>query len=82
MISLCTARILRKMSFFVQVVNITASNNTLGIQVLEARGIFVDPNWYWIGVCALLGYIMLFNILFVVFLDWLDREYLDNTEVH
>jgi hypothetical protein len=70
------------MSFFVQVVNITASNNTLGIQVLEARGIFVDLNWYWIGVCALLGYIILFNILFVIFLDWLDREYLDNSKVH
>ncbi|KAG0534334.1 hypothetical protein BDA96_04G271000 [Sorghum bicolor] len=55
-----------------KVVNITASNNTLGIQVLEARGIFVDLNWYWIGVCALLGYIILFNILFVIFLDWLD----------
>ncbi|KAL6633629.1 hypothetical protein ACP70R_026300 [Stipagrostis hirtigluma subsp. patula] len=54
-----------------KVVNSTASNNTLGIQILEARGIFIDVNWYWIGVCALLGYIMLFNILFCVFLNWL-----------
>lgn len=35
----------------------------------------MDSNWYWIGVGALLGYIFLFNILFVLFLDWLDREY-------
>ncbi|KAL6633626.1 hypothetical protein ACP70R_026297 [Stipagrostis hirtigluma subsp. patula] len=54
-----------------KVVNSTASNNTLGIQILEARGIFIDVNWYWIGVCALLGYIMVFNILFSVFLNWL-----------
>ncbi|XP_074572219.1 ABC transporter G family member 39-like [Curcuma longa] len=49
-----------------------ASNVTLGVQILKARGIFVDSNWYWIGVGALLGYIFLFNILFVLFLDWLD----------
>ncbi|WOK93915.1 ABC transporter G family member 39 [Canna indica] len=50
----------------------TMSNETLGVQVLRARGIFVDSNWYWIGVGALLGYILMFNILFVLFLDWLD----------
>lgn len=60
----------------------TVSNDTLGVQVLNSRGIFVDPNWYWIGVGALLGYIMLFNILFVVFLDLLDREYLLNHKMH
>ncbi|XP_062218543.1 ABC transporter G family member 39-like isoform X2 [Phragmites australis] len=54
-----------------QTVNRTESNDTLGVQILTARGIFVDPNWYWIGVGALLGYIMLFNVLFVLFLDWL-----------
>ncbi|XP_008785597.2 ABC transporter G family member 39 [Phoenix dactylifera] len=50
----------------------TNGNSTLGVQVLISRGIFVDANWYWIGVGALLGYIFLFNILFVFFLDWLD----------
>ncbi|CAN6233634.1 unnamed protein product [Urochloa humidicola] len=55
-----------------KIVNSTANNNTLGVQVLEARGIFVGLNWYGIGVCALLGYIMLFNILFALFLNWLD----------
>ncbi|KAM0902739.1 hypothetical protein ACQ4PT_019042 [Festuca glaucescens] len=55
-----------------KVVDSTVSTDTLGIQVLKARGIFTDPNWYWIGVGALLGYIMLFNVLFVVFLDLLD----------
>ncbi|CAL9118099.1 unnamed protein product [Musa acuminata var. zebrina] len=50
----------------------TGSNDTLGVQILKQRGIFVDSNWYWIGVGALLGYIFMFNILFVFFLDWLD----------
>jgi hypothetical protein len=53
----------------------------LGVQILKARGIFVDANWYWIGVGALLGYIMLFNILFILFLDWLDREYLTRKKI-
>jgi hypothetical protein len=65
----------KKCLFFVQVVDLTQSD-TLGVQILKARGIFVDANWYWIGVGALLGYIMLFNILFILFLDWLGREYL------
>ena len=64
------------MPIFAQVVDPTDSNDTLGVQVLKSRGIFVDPNWYWSGVGALLGYIMLFNVLFIVFLDLLDREYL------
>nr|Q8GU88.1 RecName: Full=ABC transporter G family member 39; Short=OsABCG39; AltName: Full=Pleiotropic drug resistance protein 7; Short=OsPDR7 [Oryza sativa Japonica Group]BAD24998.1 PDR-like ABC transporter [Oryza sativa Japonica Group]BAD25007.1 PDR-like ABC transporter [Oryza sativa Japonica Group]CAD59570.1 PDR-like ABC transporter [Oryza sativa Japonica Group] len=55
-----------------KVVDPTQSNDTLGVQVLKVRGIFVDANWYWIGVGALLGYIMLFNILFILFLEWLD----------
>jgi hypothetical protein len=72
------------MPIFVQIVDPTVSTDTLGIQVLKARGIFTDPNWYWIGAGALLGYIMLFNVLFVVFLDLLDREYLlsRNSAVH
>ncbi|MQM00815.1 hypothetical protein Taro_033553 [Colocasia esculenta] len=55
-----------------KIVNATASNQTLGEQFLRARGIFVDKNWYWIGVAGLLGYIFLFNFLFVLFLEWLD----------
>lgn len=64
--------VLNQIFYLVQMVD--ASNVTLGVQVLTARGIFVDTNWYWIGVGALLGYVFLFNILFVLFLDWLDRE--------
>ena len=59
--------------YLAQIVD-NATNKTLGVQFLEIRGIFVDANWYWIGVGALIGYIFLFNILFIFFLDWLDRE--------
>lgn len=50
-------------------------DDVLGVEILKIRGIFVDANWYWIGVGALIGYIILFNILFIFFLDWLDRKY-------
>jgi hypothetical protein len=46
----------------------------LGRLVLESRGIFTDAKWYWIGVGALLGYVLLFNILYTVCLTFLDRE--------
>lgn len=48
------------------------TKETLGVYVLRSRGIFVDANWYWIGVGALIGYVFLFNFLFVFFLDRLD----------
>ncbi|KAK8943295.1 putative pleiotropic drug resistance protein 7 [Platanthera guangdongensis] len=47
-------------------------SDTLGVEILKLRGIFVNAHWYWIGVVALLGYIILFNVLFIFFLDWLD----------
>ncbi|VAH42775.1 unnamed protein product [Triticum turgidum subsp. durum] len=44
----------------------------LGRLVLESQGIFPDTKWYWIGVGALLGYVLLFNILYSVCLTFLD----------
>ncbi|KAM0933390.1 putative ABC-type sulfate transporter [Dioscorea sansibarensis] len=55
-----------------KVVDPSSSNKTLGVQILEFRGIFVDKNWYWYGVAGLIGYMMVFNVLFIYFLDWLD----------
>ena len=62
------------MPIFAQVVDPTDSNDTLGVQVLKSRCIFVDPNWYWIGVGALLGYIMLFNVLFNMLFNRLSMD--------
>ncbi|WCJ29721.1 ABC transporter G family member 32 [Euphorbia peplus] len=44
------------------------SSLSLGEAVLKARSLFPESYWYWIGLGALLGYTILFNILFAVFL--------------
>ncbi|PKI62069.1 hypothetical protein CRG98_017442, partial [Punica granatum] len=44
----------------------------LGIQVLKARGFFTDAYWYWIGVGALFGFVILFNFGFSIALAYLN----------
>uniref|UniRef100_V5NWW4 PDR protein 2 n=1 Tax=Amsonia hubrichtii TaxID=946328 RepID=V5NWW4_9GENT len=59
-----------------------AGNNTnepLGETLLKVRSLFPESYWYWIGVGALLGYTLLFNILFTLFLTYLNP--LGNTQV-
>ncbi|KAF7849923.1 hypothetical protein BT93_L0124 [Corymbia citriodora subsp. variegata] len=70
----------------------SSTNEPLGIQVLKSRGFFTGAYWYWIGVGALFGFIILFNFGFSVALALLnpfgkshtvksaDPE--DNEEVH
>ncbi|KAK1378317.1 hypothetical protein POM88_025061 [Heracleum sosnowskyi] len=40
--------------------------------LLKARSLFPETYWYWIGVGALLGYTVLFNILYTLFLTYLN----------
>ncbi|ONK70127.1 uncharacterized protein A4U43_C05F30540 [Asparagus officinalis] len=54
------------------VVNATASNQTLGVQIIESRGLFAEAKWYWVGVSALFGYILAFNVLFILALKYLN----------
>ncbi|KAJ0958836.1 putative iron-chelate-transporting ATPase [Helianthus annuus] len=52
-----------------------AGNNTdipLGTMLLKVRSLFPEDYWYWIGVGALLGYTILFNVLFTLFLTYLN----------
>ncbi|KAH6783734.1 pleiotropic drug resistance 4 [Perilla frutescens var. hirtella] len=52
-----------------------AGDNTtlsLGEMLLKVRSLFPDDHWYWIGVGALLGYTLLFNTLFTMFLTYLN----------
>ncbi|KAL8536981.1 hypothetical protein ACS0TY_012240 [Phlomoides rotata] len=44
----------------------------LGVLVLESRGFFPQAHWYWIGVGASIGFTLLFNILNVVSLTYLN----------
>ncbi|XP_030545028.1 pleiotropic drug resistance protein 1-like [Rhodamnia argentea] len=50
----------------------SSSNEPLGIQVLKSRGFFTEAYWYWIGLGALFGFVILFNFGFSVALDLLN----------
>ncbi|PRQ26833.1 putative sulfate-transporting ATPase [Rosa chinensis] len=50
----------------------TNSKEPLGIMVLNSRGVFPEARWYWIGVVALFGFILLFNFLFILALQYLE----------
>ncbi|KAI6694839.1 hypothetical protein NL676_022549 [Syzygium grande] len=50
----------------------SSSNEPLGIQVLKSRGFFTEAYWYWIGVGALFGFVILFNFGFSVALALLN----------
>ncbi|XP_027181512.1 pleiotropic drug resistance protein 1-like isoform X2 [Coffea eugenioides] len=47
------------------------STEPLGVSVLKSRGIFTEARWYWIGVGSLIGYMFLFNILYILALAYL-----------
>jgi hypothetical protein len=59
-----------------KILNSSMSNETLGVQSLKSRGIFPEAKWYWIGLAALIGFVMLFNCLFTLALAYLKREFL------
>ncbi|CAN6564238.1 unnamed protein product [Malus baccata var. baccata] len=44
----------------------------LGEALLRARSLFPQSYWFWIGAGALLGYTILFNMLFTFFLAYLN----------
>ncbi|XP_029125540.1 pleiotropic drug resistance protein 1 [Cajanus cajan] len=48
------------------------STEPLGVKVLKSRGIFPEAYWYWIGVGASIGYMLLFNLLLPLALHYLD----------
>ncbi|KAI9107579.1 hypothetical protein K1719_021616 [Acacia pycnantha] len=48
------------------------SSETLGIQILKSRGLVTKAYWYWIGLAALAGFTLLFNVLFSLALSFLD----------
>lgn len=48
------------------------STEPLGVTVLKSRGFFPHAYWYWIGVGALFGFVLLFNFLFTMALTFLN----------
>ncbi|XP_062089776.1 pleiotropic drug resistance protein 1-like [Humulus lupulus] len=50
------------------------STEPLGIAVLKSRGFFLHEYWYWIGVGALIVFVLVFNILFALALTCLNAK--------
>ncbi|KDP36996.1 hypothetical protein JCGZ_06052 [Jatropha curcas] len=48
------------------------SGEPLGIQVMKTRGFFPQAYWYWLGLGALAGFILLFNLCFTLALHFLN----------
>ncbi|XVF74663.1 hypothetical protein PTKIN_Ptkin13bG0129500 [Pterospermum kingtungense] len=51
---------------------IPLTTDTLGVLVLKARGFFTEAYWYWIAVGALVGFILVFNLLYTLALTFLN----------
>ena len=62
--------------WFTKKIPLQASDNVtrLGVAVLESLDVFCDKNWYWIGAGGLLGFTVLFNVLFTLALMYLNRK--------
>ncbi|GAB4850133.1 transcription factor [Ancistrocladus abbreviatus] len=43
----------------------------LGIKVLKSRGFFAHAYWYWLGAGALVGFMLVFNVLYILALTYL-----------
>ncbi|KAK1591855.1 hypothetical protein Q3G72_014681 [Acer saccharum] len=48
-----------------------SGNTTVGHQTLESRGLNFDDSFYWMSVCALIGFTVLFNVVFLLALTFL-----------
>jgi ABC-type multidrug transport system ATPase subunit/ABC-type multidrug transport system permease subunit len=46
--------------------------HTLGQQILINSGVFPKNYWYWIGIAALMGYVLLFNTMYTFVLTYLN----------
>ncbi|KAL0390627.1 UNVERIFIED_CONTAM: Pleiotropic drug resistance protein 2 [Sesamum calycinum] len=48
------------------------TEKTVGKTLLRDRGLFTTESWYWICIIALFGFTVLFNILFILALTYLN----------
>ncbi|KAH0704878.1 hypothetical protein KY290_012000 [Solanum tuberosum] len=46
--------------------------DSLGVAVVRSRGFFPNAYWYWIGVGALIGFTIIFNIFYSLALSYLN----------
>ncbi|XWS26922.1 hypothetical protein CRYUN_Cryun26dG0071800 [Craigia yunnanensis] len=52
---------------------LNGTKESVGVAVLKARGVFTSPNWYWIGLVALVGFVFLFNGICTLAFAFLDQ---------
>ncbi|GKB00806.1 ABC transporter G family member 35-like protein [Tanacetum coccineum] len=52
---------------------------TLGEAILENQDIPIQESWFWIGLFSILGFGILFNILFTFSLMYFDRKFPSST---
>uniref|UniRef100_A0A0A0LTZ5 ABC transporter domain-containing protein n=1 Tax=Cucumis sativus TaxID=3659 RepID=A0A0A0LTZ5_CUCSA len=52
---------------------LNGSTESLGVSVLKSRGLFVNPYWYWVCLVALVGFIILFNVISAVALAFFNE---------
>ncbi|KFK34600.1 hypothetical protein AALP_AA5G166700 [Arabis alpina] len=52
------------------------TNLTLGRTILQTRGLNYDGYMYWVSLCALLGFIVLFNTIFTLALTFLKCKFI------
>ncbi|KAJ7015647.1 hypothetical protein NC653_004830 [Populus alba x Populus x berolinensis] len=45
-------------------INDSDGSTILGTAVLKSFDVYTDKNWYWIGTASILGFAVLFNVLF------------------
>lgn len=50
------------------------ASTSLGTAVLKNFDVYTDKNWYWIGTAAILGFAVLFNVLFTFALAYFSRK--------
>lgn len=53
---------------------LTANNVPLGVEIMTSRGFFPYAYWYWIGAGALVGFVAVLNILYTAALAYLNRK--------
>ncbi|KAK9943580.1 hypothetical protein M0R45_009184 [Rubus argutus] len=51
---------------------VNSSQPTVGKTLLRERGLYTEEYWYWICVAALFGFSLLFNLLFIAALTFLN----------
>ncbi|XP_024168667.1 pleiotropic drug resistance protein 1 isoform X2 [Rosa chinensis] len=58
------------------------STEALGVMVLKYQGIPPEARFYWIGLVALIGFILLLNFLFTLALQYLDPLEMPNAVLY